>query len=54
MNKNLFSLTMYLVNNKYLYILPTNINIKWNNDYLFDYDNIDKETILQFLQIQNN
>ena len=36
---------------QHLYISPTNINTKWTDDYLFDYDNIDKETILQFLQI---
>jgi hypothetical protein len=36
---------------QHLYISPTNKNTKWTNDYLFNYDNIDKEKLLQILQI---
>lgn len=36
---------------QHLYISPTNRNTKWINEYLFDYDNIDKEILLQLLQI---
>ena len=36
---------------QHLYISPTNIKTKWTNDYLFNYDNIDKERLLQLLQI---
>jgi hypothetical protein len=32
---------------QHLYVSPTNNNTKWTNDYLFDYDNLDKEQILQ-------
>jgi hypothetical protein len=32
---------------QHLYISPTNIRTKWTNDYLFNYDDIDKERLLQ-------
>lgn len=32
-----------------LYISPTNINTRWTDDYLFDYDNLDKDKLLQLL-----
>jgi len=35
---------------QHLYISPTNINTKWTYDYLFNYDNIDKEALLQLLE----
>ena len=34
-----------------LYISPTNLKTKWTDDYLFNYDNIDKERLLQLLDI---
>ena len=34
-----------------LYISPTNIKTKWADDYLFNYDNIDKERLLHVLDI---
>ena len=34
---------------QHLYISPTNINTKWTSDYLFDYDNLDKDKLLQLL-----
>jgi len=36
---------------QHLYISPTNINTKWTDDYLFDYDDVDKERLLELLQI---
>ena len=36
---------------QHLYISPTNINTKWTDEYLFNYDNIDKERLLQVLHI---
>ncbi len=36
---------------QHLYISPTNKNTKWTDDYLFNYDDIDKERLLQLLQI---
>ena len=36
---------------QHLYISPTNINTKWSDNYLFNYDNIDKERLLQLLDI---
>ena len=36
---------------QHLYISPTNIRTKWTNDYLFNYDDIDKERLLQLFQI---
>jgi hypothetical protein len=35
---------------EHLYISPTNIKTKWTDEYLFNYDNIDKEDLLQLLQ----
>jgi hypothetical protein len=32
-----------------LYVSPTNNNTDWCNDYLFDYNNIDKEKLLKLL-----
>ena len=34
---------------KKLYVSPTNKNTEWCNDYLFDYDNIDKTKLLQII-----
>jgi hypothetical protein len=34
---------------QHLYISPTNINTRWTDDYLFDYDNLDKDKLLQLL-----
>jgi hypothetical protein len=34
---------------EHLYISPTNENTKWCNKYLFEYDNIDKERLLQII-----
>jgi hypothetical protein len=36
---------------QHLYISPTNIKTKWTDNYLFNYDDIDKERLLQLLQI---
>ena len=36
---------------QHLYISPTNIKTKWTDDYLFDYDKINKERLLELLQI---
>lgn len=36
---------------QHLYISPNNIRTKWTNEYLFDYDKLDKEKLLQILQI---
>jgi hypothetical protein len=36
---------------QHLYISPTNINTKWTDEYLFDYDDVDKERLLELLQI---
>jgi hypothetical protein len=35
---------------EHLYISPTNIKTKWTDEYLFNYDNIDKERLLDLLQ----
>jgi hypothetical protein len=35
---------------QHLYISPTNKNTKWTNDYLFDYDSVDKERLLLLFQ----
>lgn len=34
-----------------LYVSPTNENTEWCNKYLFDYDNIDKERLLQIIDV---
>ena len=34
---------------QHLYNFPTNINTKWTSDYLFDYDNLDQDKLLQLL-----
>jgi hypothetical protein len=36
---------------QHLYISPTNRNTKWTDNYLFNYDDIDKERLLQLFQI---
>jgi len=36
---------------QHLYISPTNIKTKWTDNYLFDYDKINKERLLELLQI---
>ena len=36
---------------EHLYISPTNINTKWTDEYLFNYDNIDKERLLELLEL---
>lgn len=36
---------------QHLYISPTNIKTKWTDDYLFNYDNINKEILLHVLHI---
>jgi hypothetical protein len=33
-----------------LYVSPTNNNTQWANDYLFDYDNFNKEKLIQLFQ----
>jgi hypothetical protein len=33
-----------------LYVSPTNENTEWCNDYLFDYNNVDKERLLNLLK----
>ena len=35
---------------EHLYISPTNINTKWTDEYVFNYDNIDKERLIELLQ----
>jgi hypothetical protein len=34
-----------------LYVSPTNTNTEWCNKYLFDYDNVDKERLLQLINL---
>ena len=34
-----------------LYVSPTNQNTEWCNKYLFDYDNVDKEKLLNLVQL---
>ena len=34
-----------------LYVSPTNENTEWCNEYLFDYNNLDKEKILNLVQL---
>ena len=34
---------------QHLYVSPTNSNTEWCNKYLFDYDNVDKERLLQII-----
>lgn len=36
---------------QHLYISPTNRNTKWTDNYLFNYDDIDKERLLELFQI---
>ena len=36
---------------QHIYISPTNLNTKWTDEYLFNYENIDKERLLQLLHI---
>jgi hypothetical protein len=36
---------------QHIYISPTNLNTKWTDYYLFNYENIDKERLLQLLYI---
>jgi len=35
---------------EHLYISPTNDNTEWCNDYLFDYNNVDKERLMKILE----
>ena len=32
-----------------LYVSPTNENTEWCNEYLFDYNNVDKDRLLQLI-----
>jgi len=41
----------YIGNKLNLYVSPTNDNTEWCNKYLFDYDNIDKERLLQIINV---
>jgi len=41
----------YIGNKLNLYVSPTNENTEWCNKYLFDYDNIDKERLLQIINV---
>jgi hypothetical protein len=34
---------------QHLYVSPTNKNTDWCNDYLFDYDELDKNKLLQII-----
>lgn len=34
-----------------LYVSPTNTNTEWCNKYLFDYDNVEKERLLQLINL---
>jgi hypothetical protein len=34
-----------------LYVSPTNYTTSWSNEYLFDYENVDKEKLLKILDI---
>ena len=36
---------------KKLYVSTTNVNTSWCNDYLFDYENIDKEKLLNIINV---
>lgn len=36
---------------EHLYVSPTNENTEWCNKYLFDYDNVDKERLLQIINV---
>ena len=36
---------------QHLYVSPTNSNTEWCNKYLFDYDNVDKERLLQIIKV---
>jgi hypothetical protein len=35
---------------KHLYVSPTNDNTEWCNEYLFDYNNVDKERLMKLLE----
>lgn len=41
----------YIGSKQKLYLSPTNKNTEWCNKYLFDYDNIDKERLLQIINV---
>ena len=41
----------YIGNKLNLYVSPTNENTEWCNKYLFEYDNIDKERLLQIINL---
>jgi hypothetical protein len=34
-----------------LYVSPTNKNTEWCNEYLFDYNNVDKEKLLNLINL---
>ena len=36
---------------EHLYVSPTNENTEWCNKYLFHYDNVDKERLLQIINV---
>lgn len=41
----------FIGNKLKLYVSPTNENTEWCNKYLFDYDNVDKERLLQIINV---
>lgn len=41
----------YIGKKQKLYVSPTNENTEWCNKYLFDYENIDKERLLQIINV---
>jgi hypothetical protein len=41
----------YIGKKRHLYVSPTNTNTEWCNKYLFDYDNVDKERLLQLINL---
>jgi hypothetical protein len=43
----------YIGNKEKLYVSPTNKSTEWCNKYLFDYNNVDKERLLQLINIIN-
>jgi hypothetical protein len=34
-----------------LFVSPTNMNTEWCDDYLFDYNNVDKERLLNIIEL---
>ena len=35
---------------KHLYVSPTNENTEWSTDYMFDYNNVDKERLMKLIE----